>query len=60
MQTNIRQRAFVDRNERFSDSIHECIGPDESGPRVSFRLRDQILRAAESDLEPQIIDRRCK
>src|SRR5262245_35720484 len=60
MQEDIRYRTLVDRNERLGDRINESVGGDESDPGVDLRLRNQMLGAAEADLEPQRIDRHRK
>src|SRR5262249_35976048 len=57
MQADICRRVLVDRNERLGHRINESVGGDEPDPRVGQRLRDEMLGAAEANLEPQRFDR---
>ena len=56
IEANIGKLVCVDRCERLGDGIDKSVGADETGAGISLRLRDQVLGATESDLEPHIID----
>jgi hypothetical protein len=47
----------IDRRQRLGDAVDEPSAADEAGARMRLRLRDQVLGAAEADLEADVIDR---
>ena len=57
MQPDVCEAELVDRDQRLRHAVDERLASDEAGARVSLRLRDQMLRAAEADFEPHVVDR---
>jgi hypothetical protein len=46
----------VDRRQRLGHAVEEGIRADEADVRMRLRLRNQVLCAAETDLQPHLID----
>ena len=49
-----RPRA-VDRGQRLRHAVDERLDADEAGRRIALGLRDQVLAAAEADLEADVV-----
>ena len=48
--------SLVDRDQRLGDAVEKAVGADEADARMRLGLRDQMLGAAEADLEPHVVD----
>ena len=48
------QTLRFDRGERLGHPVEERLDADEAAGRIGSRLRDQMLGAAEADLEPDL------
>ena len=51
MQPDIADLTRVDRRQRLGHAVDERLAADEADARIAKRLRDQVLTAAEADLE---------
>jgi hypothetical protein len=56
VQPNVAQTLGIDGGARLRHSVHERLAADESDLRVAGGLGDEMLAAAESDLEPDLGD----
>ena len=57
MQPDVGDLLKIDRRQRLRHSVDERLGADEPAARIGLRLRDQVLSAAESDLQAHVVDR---
>jgi hypothetical protein len=57
MHANIGETAGFDGGQCFCHAVDEGLTANEADARMRFGLRNQILAAAESDLEPHIVER---
>ena len=53
MQTYVLEIVVIDGDQRLADGVEKPIGADETRVRMRQSLRDQMLGAAEADLEAQ-------
>src|SRR5262245_47304998 len=60
MQPDVFDLLRVDRRQRLGHAVDERLAADEPGARMVERLRDQVLTAAEADLEADVVDRTWK
>ena len=57
MQPDVGELARRDRGQRLGHAVDERLDADEAGARMLLGLRDQVLAAAEADLEADVVDR---
>ena len=59
-QPDIVEALLVDRRQQLGDAVDERLAADEADIGILARLRDQMLAAAEADLEPDFARRKCE
>jgi hypothetical protein len=57
VQPDIAETLRRDRGQRFRHAVNKRLDPDESGLRVALGLCDQMLAAAEADLDAHLAHR---
>src|SRR5262249_57799880 len=55
VQPDVAELLGFDGRQRARHSIEECLDPHETDPRLALGGRDQMLAAAETDLEADIV-----
>jgi hypothetical protein len=57
VQPDIVELAIRNGRQCLGHAVDEGLDPDEAGPGMLLRLRNQIFTAAKPDLEPDCVDR---